>query len=319
MNEDRFIACDWGTSNLRLYFCAYRDGVSPAILESRAGPGVSRLNEDIEAAFFGLADDWITAHGPMPVIISGMAGSSLGWREAPYLQCPVDASQIAEGRITFESRGLHFSIVAGLSATNPLGSPDVMRGEELQLLGWMQLSDTAGDGTRLVILPGTHSKWVLLRNGRIETFLTALTGELFSVLQSHSVLIAAVESASFDRNAFEKGLATIDRLGDAHLLHALFTTRSRQVSGALSAADAPSYLSGLLIGSDVAGATALFRKTHPEIDGVTVIGDSPLAGYYRLALEHFGLRAAVSDTEQVSIAGFEAVYKSLYRKESTRC
>lgn len=172
----------------------------------------------------------------MPIIISGMAGSTIGWREAPYLRCPVDISQIAEGRLAFEARGLEISIVAGLQTVNPLGAADVMRGEELQLLGWLQDDGTDSEQARLIALPGTHNKWALLSKDRIETFVTALTGELFALLKNHSVLITDRNTSEFDEEVFLQGVAAIERLGDAHLLHALFSTRSRQVLGDLPAA-----------------------------------------------------------------------------------
>ncbi len=314
MNNEIFIGCDWGTSKLRLYLCAYSESGASVRLESRDGPGLSQMTKDFETTFFELAEDWIATHGPVPVIISGMAGSTLGWQEAPYLQCPVTAAQIADSRIAFEARGVPFFIVAGLSVNNPLGSYDVMRGEELQLLGWMRSTGAAEDETRLFALPGTHNKWVLLRNGRLETFLTALTGELFALLENHSVLVTAEPSKSFNEDIFKTGLATMERLGDAHLLHALFTTRSQQVLGTLAAADASSYLSGLLTGSDVIGALALFSKQYPDLNQVTLIGDPRLTRCYRLALEASGMKVAESDATEITIAGYGAVYKRLKRE-----
>lgn len=315
MSAKLFIAADWGTSSLRLYLCEYREAGPSLILDNRTGPGVSRVDGKFEETFFSLLDDWIAQHDPMPIIISGMAGSTIGWREAPYLQCPVDIAAVAQGRLTFAARGLDISIVAGLQTINPLGAADVMRGEELQLLGWLQDVDVDDGAARLIALPGTHNKWTLLRNGRIETFLTALTGELFALLKDHSVLIVDRNTEAFNEEAFLQGVAAIENLGQAHLLHTLFTTRSQQVLGEMPAAQGLSYLSGLLVGSDVIGALALFRETAPEISTVSLIGEPHLCKRYRLVLERLGVEVQSSDTAQIAIAGYAAIYKHLYSKE----
>lgn len=309
MTQSVFIAGDWGTSNLRLYLLAPGTGAS-RILDARNGPGASAAGDNFEDAFFALADDWIRDHENPPVVLSGMVGSTIGWHEAPYLPCPASAEDIVEGRLAFAARNLEFSIVAGLCTDNPLGTPDVMRGEELQLLGWMQTGSSVEPA--LVALPGTHNKWVLCRNGRVDTFLTALTGELYALLENHSILLVGGQADNFDASAFEEGVAAANKLGDASLVHALFATRSRQVLGNLPAASASSYLSGLCIGADVCGAMALFRQSCPDIATVTLIGESRLARYYRLALEHIDTAAREIDAQQAAVAGFTAVYNRWY-------
>jgi len=316
-----FIAGDWGTSNLRLFLCEYRDDGLSLILETLQGPGVSQLDSKVESnfedVFFDLVSGWIDSYGKLPVIISGMAGSTIGWKEAPYIRCPADPQQIVEGRLTFQSRGLDISIISGLKVNNPIGSPDVMRGEELQLMGWMQLEnnnegEAAKAGAKLVVLPGTHNKWVLLKEGRIETFVTALTGEMFALLKNHSVLIADKDTDHFDEAAFFKAVEAVERLGEAHLLHGLFSTRSEQVLGDLSPQQGQSYLSGLLIASDIAGAINLFRKIEPKITPVTLIGEDRLCHRYKLVLDYFGIQSELTEVSKIAIAGYESVYKHLY-------
>ncbi len=316
MSTNLFIAGDWGTSNLRLYLCEYREPGRSLIVDTLGGPGVSQVRGEFEEVFFSLVGGWIAARGALPIIISGMAGSTIGWKEAPYLPCPVDVAQLAEGRVTFEARGLEISIIAGLRANNPLGAPDVMRGEELQLLGWLQANGSDDGSARLFALPGTHNKWALLRQGRVETFLTAVAGELFTLLKDHSVLIADRSVKEFDESAFIQGVEAIEQLGDAHLVHALFATRSRQVLGDISPAQSVSYLSGLLVAADVIGAIRLFRKTTPEITSVTLIGEQGLSEYYRLVLDRLGVQSHTTDSTQIALAGYEAIYKYLYIKDS---
>ncbi|MEM7283024.1 MAG: 2-dehydro-3-deoxygalactonokinase [Pseudomonadota bacterium] len=310
MQSQRYVAADWGTSNLRLYLLE-QSGESFELVDNRNGPGVSQVNREFDDVFFDLVDGWIGDNQKMPIIISGMVGSSIGWKEAPYLACPVDGAKIAAGRVHFESRNRKINIVAGLSTVNPLGYPDVMRGEELQLLGWMHRHPEVRQETRLFVLPGTHNKWVLMRAGHIDTFLTALTGELFGLLRQHSVLITTDQWMDIDKASFLDGLATISELGDARMLHALFTTRSRQLFGDLEPNHAASYLSGLLVGSDVIGGYKLFKKQNPELEGATLIGDSRLAECYKLAFEYHDIPLRVCESTNTTLAGYSVVFDHL--------
>jgi 2-dehydro-3-deoxygalactonokinase len=302
-----FIAGDWGTSNLRLYLCKYHADKASTVIETRFGPGISQINGDFEEKFFNLSQDWLDHYGPIPVLLSGMVGSTIGWKDAPYLSCPVDVNQIASGRVSFQARGIDFSILAGLKTNNPLGSPDIMRGEELQLLGWLRLNQQ-DHGSRLFALPGTHNKWSLVEDGTISNFLTAYTGELFSLLRSSSILITDDSAINFNHDAFMQGVQAIESLGAAHLVHALFATRSKQVLGEMPASDGLSYLSGLLTAADVIGAMRLFDNT----EAVTVIGEETLTNQYMLVFEHLNIAAQACDPAQIAIAGFEAIYQKLH-------
>jgi len=315
MTESSFIAGDWGTTNLRLYLCQHKPSQPLSILATQMGPGVSQITGEFEQTFFDLAGDWLEEHGPMPVILSGMVGSNIGWQAAPYIDCPASAEQIVSGRTVFNARGIEFSIISGLKTLNPLGTPDLMRGEELQLLGWMRVAGLKQPTAQLVVLPGTHNKWVLVKGGKIETFVTALTGELYSLLQNNSVLIANPESADFSADIFLQGVTVATTLESGQLLQALFATRSRQVLGELSESHASSYLSGLLIGSDVVGSLALMEKLmEKQMDGIAsvdLIGDSALSRCYQLALESVGIKAELRDATQIAISGYLAVYEAL--------
>lgn len=315
MAESLFIAGDWGTTNLRLYLCQQTANQGLTIVATQMGPGVSQVSDNFEQIFFDLAGDWLNEHGPMPVILSGMVGSNIGWQAAPYTDCPASAEQIINGRTAFNARGIEFSIISGLRTINPLGTADLMRGEELQLLGWMG-SDAAAKSeskaAQLVALPGTHNKWALVQGGKIETFVTALTGELYSLLQNHSLLIASAEPADFSADIFVQGVKVATTLESGQLLQALFATRSRQVLGELSELHASSYLSGLLIGSDVVGSLALMEKQMGAISSVDLIGDSALSFCYQLALESVGIKAEISDATEIAMNGYEAIYRALY-------
>ena len=320
MAESLFIAGDWGTTHLRLYLCQYKLGQPLNILATQTGPGVSQVSNNFEQIFFDLAGDWLQEQGPMPVILSGMVGSNIGWQAAPYIDCPASAEQIIGGRTAFKARGIAFSIISGLKTLNPLGTPDLMRGEELQLLGWLRVANLKQQTAQLVVLPGTHNKWALLQDGKIETFITALTGELYSLLQNHSVLIANPDSAEFSEDVFLQGVKVATTLESGQLLQALFATRSRQVLGELSESHASSYLSGLLIGSDVVGSLTLMKKLMEKqmgrISSVDLIGDSALSRCYQLALESVGVAAQLRDATQIALSGYQAVYEALQASHS---
>ena len=311
MPKQYFIAGDWGTSNLRLYLCQYLGPQETISLETRFGQGISEIQGDFEDRFFNLAQDWLDKYGPMPVILSGMIGSNIGWKEAPYLSCPVDCTQIANGRISFNARGIEFSILAGLRTTNPLGAPDVMRGEELQLLGWMLSKQDYGLHNRLFALPGTHNKWTRVIDNKIETFLTAFTGELFGLLRNNSILISDDSTLGFNQDVFMEGVRSIENLNGGHLVHALFATRSKQVLGEMAAADGLSYVSGLIAGADILGAVKLFASDQQALP-VTVIGEAVLSQQYLLVLDHLGIEADSCDPAEIAVTGFGDIYQTIY-------
>lgn len=312
MQNNYYIAGDWGTSNLRLYLCEVNEHGSTSLADTRFGPGISEISGDFEDRFFNLAQDWLDQYGPMPVILSGMVGSNIGWKEAPYLSCPVTVQEIADGRISFSARGIEFSILAGLRTTNPLGAPDVMRGEELQLLGWMLINQHRGPHNRLFALPGTHNKWTRVRNDRIESFLTAYTGELFGLLRKNSILISDDSAISFNQDVFMDGVRAVEQQGGTQLVHALFSTRSRQVLGEMASTDGLSYLSGLIAGADIIGALKLFAEADADDFKVTVIGESTLSQQYLIVLDYLGVNSSTCDPAEIAIAGFDAIYQNLY-------
>ena len=323
MTSSVFIAGDWGSTNLRVYLCQHHlvehhlveHNLSSAtvplrVLATKSGPGVLHIDGDFEETFFDLVADWLEAHGPLRVLLSGAVGSTAGWRDAPYLDCPVGLEQIVAGRTVFQARGLEFLIVSGLKTQGALDAPDLMHGEELQLLGWMRLQPKPVR-EQIIILPGTHNKWVLVKNDRVATFTTALTGELYSVLENYSILITEPQEDAFSVDWFMQGVALAKRLQSGQLLQALFTIRSRQVAGDLSSQQARSYLSGLLVGSDIVGSIGLFKDQVAQLNEVILIGDSTLSHAYQLALESFAIEAQICDSTQIAIAGYQAIYESL--------
>jgi len=278
------IALDWGTSSLRAYLLD--DG--GAILDTRQRPwGVRNLPDGgFDAALADITDGW-----PRCVrIAAGMVGARGGWREMPYLDLPTDVARLAEslGEVR-AADGEPVHLVPGLRDTR---RPDVMRGEETQILGAVARDPALGANATL-LLPGTHSKWVDVRSGRVTGFRTAMTGELYALLLRHSILGAGVddEAPADDAAAFMRGVREARDSGDAGALSRIFTMRARWLNGTLSAAEVPSHLSGLLIGEEIRGMSA--ARAAADASPLALVGDQALCARYREALQEFGLPAAV--------------------------
>jgi 2-dehydro-3-deoxygalactonokinase len=300
-----FIAGDWGTSHLRLTLCD--EAGTP--LETNSGPGVAALDRKLAAAFLERVAAWDQKCGVLPAVLCGMAGSTLGWREAPYLACPIRPEMIVDSALRFDDAGRRIVIAPGLSCRNRLMSPDVIRGEETQILGALRLDPQLREDIHILCLPGTHTKWVILRDGVIEHFLTGMTGELFDILSRHSVLVGKPNApAMLSRPAFDRALEQTALHPDAELIHLLFQVRSRQVAGELKPRDATAFLSGLVIGQDVAGAVRLYRNELAGARGVVIIGSTDLSDLYAAALARRDIRVARLDGNAASLAGLAELH-----------
>jgi len=303
MNKAAFIAGDWGTTNLRLFLVDDK----AAIRATADGPGVAQVSGQFDAVLGGLTSSWLQQHGPLPIVLSGMVGSTIGWTNVPYVPCPARPAQIADAMANIAGRSVF--IAPGLSCRNRHGAPDVMRGEETQILGALQLDSRLSRGRHLLCLPGTHAKWVVLDNGRVEEFLTAVTGELFAIVNQHSVLVRAGEQApGFVESAFDAGVQRALAHPDAALVHLLFECRSRQVTGDLAREQAPDFLSGLLIAHDVLHAMRLFADVATPDSTVTIIAGSSLAQRYRRALQALHVNTAIVDGSQAALAGLTLLH-----------
>ncbi|OYX36448.1 MAG: hypothetical protein B7Y99_01560 [Caulobacterales bacterium 32-69-10] len=301
---NRFLAVDWGTTNLR----AWVVGAGGQVEAHREFPlGVSRLAPG-EAAerFEDTVRPALGAEG-LPAILCGMVGSNLGWRQVDYFPCPADLKTLAGGLKRISTSGPPVFIVPGLCCLRSDGGLDVMRGEEVQILGWIAGSPERSRGKRLVCHPGTHTKWVLLVDGRIERFVTAMTGELFDVLRKYSVLRAppGYDDAPEDESAFDEGQKAA---GDGTALASrLFTARARVAGGTMKPEQVKSYLSGLLIGADVAGTPALLGAGVGT--PVVLLGDLDLCRRYQRALETAWATVSIHDGDAAVLAGLGALFE----------
>ncbi|OOG52207.1 2-dehydro-3-deoxygalactonokinase [Polaromonas sp. C04] len=265
----QLLAVDWGTSSLR---GALLDRHGKVLQERAFARGILSVPPgEFATVFEACFAPWTRAAGTF-CLISGMAGSRQGWIEAPYCACPAGFDDIAR-RLAWVTPG-RIAIVPGLCCERD-GIPDVMRGEETQVLGALQLLDLPD---AVLVLPGTHSKWVRVASGRIEHFTTFMTGEFYALLRQHSILARTLpgDDGDLDVDAFNQGVALALRSGS--LLQTAFSARTLSLFERLPAAALPSYLSGLVIGEEL--------RTQPLEAGaqVVLVGTDTLTQRYGLAL-----------------------------------
>ncbi len=271
------ITIDWGTSSMR----GARLDAAGQVLESREFPrGIMSVQlGQFETVFNELFGDWMQAPGAL-CLISGMAGSRQGWQEAPYCPCPAGFAELGQHLLWLQADRI--ALVPGLScmADGPLGIPDVMRGEEVQIFGALQL---ARRDSATLVLPGTHSKWVQVQAGRVTQFQTFMTGEVFALMSQHSILGKTLDAhGAFDEAVFLQGIDQSQQAGS--VLHHLFAVRTLGLFERLPAVALSSYLSGLLIGEELR-TQALSTDCTPLI----LIGSEALTLRYTLALQHLNI------------------------------
>lgn len=282
---DPFIAIDWGTSNRREYLI--RDGrVLAAARDDRgvlemAGRGYEEAVAAVRAA-----------HGDLPVLIAGMAGSNRGWREAAYVDAPAGAEDVA-ARLLWVDPG-RTAIVPGV-AWRDWNAPSVMRGEEAQLLG--AVAAGLAPPTALLAQPGTHNKWVEMENGTIGRFSTSMTGELFALLRDRSILSAQLTAEITPGPAFLEGVRHAQR---RPLTAALFEARAAMLLGFRAGEDTADYVSGLLIGADVGFAGVRGREAF-------ILSDDKLGALYAAAVAELGGTAYLVDTVAAFVAGMTLI------------
>ncbi len=297
----RFIVVDWGTTRFRAYLVEHE-----TILEKvSSDDGVSALQPGQHAGVFQRhCGSWLKAEPDAAVLLVGMVGSREGWVMAPYALCPAGPVEIARAMIPVDiGNGRKGHIVPGLLCEPAPGAFDVMRGEETLALG-------SGVRDGLVCSPGTHPKWITMRDGRIERFATYMTGEMYALLVEHS-MIGRPATEPEDHAGFELGLKAAERnAGTAEdrrvgLLHLLFGARAAVVSGHMKPELLRPYLSGLLTGDELNGALSQFGHASP----VTVLADPPRAALYEQALARRGIAITTRQPRAALLAGLARILR----------
>ena len=281
---DGFIAVDWGTTNRRAYLI---DSSGKRTQEFEDSKGVLSIGKD---GFPDAVAEIRKRLGDKPLLLAGMVGSNRGWREAPYVPCPASLEDIASHLVWAGERE---AIVPGVSLVEE-GRADVMRGEEVQLVG--AAATGMIDPMALVCHPGTHNKWAFLRHGKIETFRTVMTGELFNLLKQHSILSDVLGGEVTVNDAFKAGVE--QALADADLPAELFSVRASVLLGKRRKEDAASFTSGLLIGTDVR-----IGLSRPLAAQVVVMGRPELTHLYTAAIHQAQREAVEIDGEKSFLAG----------------
>jgi len=284
------IALDWGSTSLRAFLMDAAGGV---IADRTSEDGASRLPggpAEFEKALRRLAGDWLQAQPRAQLLACGMVGSQHGWREAPYAGFPVAVDALDRHSIVADGTdGLQVRIIPGVCFTADRHDADVMRGEETQIAGFLWAHPALAARCR-VVLPGTHSKWVEVRDGCIVSFRTCMTGELFSLLRERSVLGRLMPPATdFHADAFDEALQRARDDAGLGLSWDLFSVRARALMHQLEPAALPDYLSGLLVGHEVASAL----RTMPRDEPLALVGDPALCDRYGRALQVLGHPATV--------------------------
>jgi 2-dehydro-3-deoxygalactonokinase len=301
----RLIALDWGTSSLRAFLLA--DGAA-IVAQRHADHGILRLpppggRAGFERAFADVVGPWLARRPDLPVVACGMVGSAQGWEQAPYVDCPVDVRALAAHatRVVTLS-GATLWLAPGARFDPAAAAPDVMRGEEIQVAGALD-GQAHWEKRCCFVLPGTHSKWAQVEQGRITGFATYMTGELYAVLREHSILgrlmpaaavagAAGVQRSRAQDEAFDAGLQAAGLHPPAALAHQLFAVRTLGLTGRLSSEALGDYLSGLLIGHEVAAGLADLDRPGAGAAPVVLVGEPALCQRYDRALALQGARAA---------------------------
>lgn len=306
-----WIGIDWGTSNLRAWKFDENDSLVSAYQSNDGMGSLSKGDYPVVLEKILRSLDVVSSPADVEsIIVCGMAGAKQGWQEAPYLSLPLDLESIPLHSTRVQSQFENIHILPGV-AQHLVGQNDVMRGEETQLLG---LLDKYQVFSGTVAMPGTHSKWATLESGRLTSFQTVLTGELFDILSNHSVLRHSMPdetSAAMDDEGLADGLQA-GMAAPEMLQSLLFKTRASGLISAKSNDWAKSYLSGLLIGTEV--------KTNapPTPQKVPIVGSPKLAPIYRRALQKLGHDVLELDATEITIAGLKLAHRLINQNEPSR-
>ena len=303
LSDITLIAADWGTSNLRIWGIDHRGQVIDSI---NNGKGMASLiPSEFEPYLISLIESWLPKEGnaKCPIIICGMAGAKNGWKEAAYLKAPcppINKKKIIQ--VETDDQRISVSIVPGIMQTSP---PDVMRGEETQIAGYLSKNP---DFDGIICLPGTHTKWAHISANEIVSFKTFMTGEIFLSLSERSILKTSVQSNDFDSTSFLEAFE--DTYSNPALLSSkLFGLRASDLLENTSTKFLKSKLSGYLIGCELAGA-----KSYWLGQNIIMIGNNDLCILYQKALKKLGMNATIENTQNVTLDGLKQVISDSYNQ-----
>jgi len=294
------VAIDWGSTSFR----AYRFEHTKVIDQIEASCGIKTVLSQHDGNFASVLEQqvgsWLNPGDD--VLLSGMITSANGWIETPYIPCPLQCEDICKHLTQHSDSNRTLYFVPGVSQFNP--HADVMRGEEVQILGLQ--TDSSNNASQLVVMPGTHSKWALMQEQQLRHFTTMITGELFSTLVNHTLIGAFANEDDWCDKTFLDAV----ELGyqDTNIISKLFSARSSVLLNTMQKSEVSAYLSGLLIGSEIREGLAIADQQSPPL---TIIGSQALTKKYLTASRHLGITAtpatAPADYPDITAAGFAAI------------
>ncbi len=289
-----WVAVDWGTSNFRAFLMT-EDGQVIDKITASCGL-LSVPTGQFSETFRQLCEPWLGSIESLPVLLGGMVGSQQGWLDVPYAELPVSvealSQNLGEVELPWGNKGW---IVPGVTGSNKLNLPDVMRGEEIQLMGLVSRLDQSNT---TVILPGTHSKHARIENRALASFQTFMTGELFSILKQYSILGRQLPKQENNKHAFILG---VDAALEGSLSSVLFSARTQRLFNHIATSHVESYLSGLLIGAEL--------SSLKDQKSVYLVGDGKLCNLYQTAIEHLGMNAEFLSGDDCFLAGLTTIYQ----------
>jgi 2-dehydro-3-deoxygalactonokinase len=285
----RVIAADWGSSRLRAWWLAPDGTLLGHVASARGAAGLSG-HAAFSAALREACGTWIEDPATARLVVAGMAGARNAWHEAAYLPCPLPVASLRPGATPHRIGPIPVEIIPGICCDWPDGAFEVIRGEETMALG------AATEG--MVCLPGTHSKWVAMSGGAVRRFATFLTGELHAMCLAHGIVgrLAAPEQAA-DADAFARGLDAAG--GEGGIANTIFRARTECLAGRLAPPAVGAFLSGVLVGAEIAGAAA---RLGPVTE-VTMVAPPALAGLYEAALARRGVAVRQVAAEEAFLSG----------------
>lgn len=298
----KMIGLDWGTTSFRA-FLIDQDG---HVLDQKTNEnGILAVpNNDFEGVLISAIKVWLDQHPALPIVASGMITSRNGWLETPYLSLPANINDFANALTPLTlSNDIVIHFITGASYENENGVPDIMRGEETQIIGEIEASDN-----EIFLLPGTHSKWAITQDEKIISFTSFMTGEVYAALKEHTILGALMqECSSLNDDAFLKGVL-MQQKQDISILHQIFTARTLPLFDKLENEDIADYLSGLLIGEEIKSALNQYDVNKKTI--IKIIGRGDLSARYARALDAFGLNHKIINDEVTAMGHYKIAKKA---------
>ena len=303
MKKPAYIAIDWGSSRFRAYLLTQHMDIIESIDQPE---GVKQHQyQDYTHICKQLLNNWshVIQKLQLPLFMAGMVGSNMGWHEVPYLPCPLSLSAISKQIVKRESPwNTNMYIIPGVKLEQNRHM-DIMRGEETLVIGALELMQT-----EIYCLPGTHSKWIEIKNKELQRFTTIITGELYAILKDHSLLAQGLPTQRFNQQWFDEGIMEMKEF-DASLLINLFNVRAKRILNKLPKTSVLSYLSGLLIGAELSTMQQKLLINKSKFIGI--LAPPMLKQNYASACHLLGICAKVIDNEIAFIKGIHTIIEGI--------